>query len=174
MFGRDLLPLPVHAGGLRIVDLHAIHAYVALSGSRIASNYARQGDETSGVFWPALQNGKLIERKIVTANDFFARSRGNCFRKELPHLREHGQHFDFVEEALRRFDVHELADAVGHFVQLVDLKSEIHAACGAELVDQDLRAGMVLDVLKQQRWPAGRGRPASIIFAHAIGDFGDL
>ena len=118
--------------------------------------------------------GKLVERKIVAANDFFARSRGNRFRKELPHFGEHGQHFDFVEETLRGLYVHELANAVGNFVEFVDFKSEIHAAGGAELIDQDLRAGVVLDVLEKQRRAAGCGRPASIIFAHSIGYFGDL
>jgi hypothetical protein len=27
----DLLPLPVHAGGLAVVDLHAVHADIALA-----------------------------------------------------------------------------------------------------------------------------------------------
>ena len=95
-------------------------------------------------------------------------------RKELTHFGEHGQHFDFVEEALRRLHVHELANAVGDFVEFVDFKSEIHAAGGAELIDQNLRAGVALDVLEKQRRAAGCGRPASIIFADAIGYFGDL
>ena len=31
MFRGDLLALPVHAGGLAVVDLHAVHADVALT-----------------------------------------------------------------------------------------------------------------------------------------------
>ncbi len=81
------------------------------------------------------------------------------FGKELAHLGEHGQHLDFVEEALRRLHVHELADAVGDFVECVDFESEIHAAGGAELVDQNLRAGMALDVLEEQRRAAGLWTP---------------
>ena len=32
VLGGYLLALPVHAGGLAVVDLHAVHAYVALAG----------------------------------------------------------------------------------------------------------------------------------------------
>ena len=76
------------------------------------------------------------------------------------------------------FYVDELADAVGDFVELIDLEREIHAAGRTELVDQDLCAGMAFDVLEEQSWASGRGRPASIIFAghlaDAVGDLGDL
>ena len=173
--------MPVECG---VVDLHAIHSYVALAGFGIARYYTRQCDEAAGVFRPALEDGKLIERKIVAANDFLARSGGNCFRKELSHFRQHGQHFYFVEESLRRFYVHELANAVGDLVEFVDFEGEIHAAGGAELVDEDLGAGMAFDILEKQSWAAGlpgfarrdsRGRlsPRNLL-ADAVGDFGDL
>ena len=76
------------------------------------------------------------------------------------------------------FYVHELADAVGDFVEFFYFEREIHAAGGAELIDEDLGAGMAFDVLEQQSGTAGRGRPASIIsawhLADAVGDFGDF
>ncbi len=59
VFGGDLLPLPVHAGGARVVDLHAVHAHVALAGAGIARDDAGQGDEAAAVLRPALQGGKL-------------------------------------------------------------------------------------------------------------------
>ena len=74
---------------------------------------------------------------------------------------------------MRGLYVHELADAVGDFVECVDFEGEIHAAGGAELIDQDLRAGMAFDVLEEQRGPPGVDA-GSIIFADAIGDFGDF
>jgi hypothetical protein len=36
VLGGDFLALPVHAGGLAVVDLHAVHADVALAGARVA------------------------------------------------------------------------------------------------------------------------------------------
>ena len=48
MLGGVLLALPVHAGGLPVVDLHAVHADVALAGAgrpRIAGDDAGEGDE---------------------------------------------------------------------------------------------------------------------------------
>ena len=40
-------------------------------------------------------------------------------------------------------------------VERIDFQSQVHAASGAELVDQDLRAGMALDVFKKQGGAAG-------------------
>ena len=178
VFGSYFLSLPVHACGSLVIDLHSVHSDIALTGFWIARYDARERDEAAGVFGPALQDGKFVEGEIVTADDFFARSAGNYFRKELPHLCKHGQHLYFVEEALRGFYVDELADAVGDFVEFVDFEREIHAARGAELVDEDLCAGMAFNVLEKQRWAAGRGRPASVIVARhlgdAVSDLGDL
>ena len=52
VFGGYLLPLPVHARGLAIVDLHAVHADVALPGLRVARYHARQGDERAAIHGP--------------------------------------------------------------------------------------------------------------------------
>ena len=41
VFGSYFLSLPVHAGGVWVVDLHAIHSYVAFAGFGIARDYAR-------------------------------------------------------------------------------------------------------------------------------------
>jgi len=43
MFRGDLLALPVHAGGLAVVDLHTVHAYVALAGLWITRDDAGEG-----------------------------------------------------------------------------------------------------------------------------------
>src|SRR5579862_4186251 len=101
MFGSDLLALPVHSGASGVVDLHAIATDIALAGIGIASNHAWQCDEPSSIFRPALEDGKIQQREIVTFDNLFARSGGNRFRKEFSHLCEHGEHFHFVEEALR-------------------------------------------------------------------------
>ncbi len=59
VFGADFLALPVHAGGALVVDLHAIHADVALAGLGIAGDDAGQGDEAAGILRPALQDGEI-------------------------------------------------------------------------------------------------------------------
>ena len=56
-----LLALPVHAGGLAVVDLHAVHAHVALAGSGIAGDDAGQGDEAAAVLGPGCEDGELVE-----------------------------------------------------------------------------------------------------------------
>src|SRR5947208_15745699 len=101
MLRSDFLPLPVHASGALVIDLHAIHAYVSLSGCRIARHYARQCDESPPVLRPALQNREMVQAEVVFANDFLAWTCRDCLWEELAHLGKHGQHFHFVEEALR-------------------------------------------------------------------------
>lgn len=51
---------------------------------------------------------------------------------------------------MRRFEIHEDADAIAKFVERIDAESEFHASFRAELIDEDLRAGMVFDVLKEK------------------------
>ncbi len=97
--------------------------------------------------------------------------------KNLPISASMGSILTLSRKPCGDFTSMKCADAVGDFVERIDLEREVHAALGAELVDQDLRAGMAFDVLKEQRGTAGRGRPASITrltFADAVGDFGDF
>ena len=133
MFGAYFLSLPVHAGGAVVVNLQAVHADVAFAGLGIARDYAGESDEAAGILGPALQDGEVEQREIVALDHFFAGAGGNGFGEELAHLSQHGEHFYFVEEALRGFHVHEDADAVGDFVEGVDAEGELHAGFGAEL-----------------------------------------
>ena len=61
VFGGDLLALPVHAGGLAVVDLHAVHADVALAGCGVAGDDAGEGDEGAAVLRPGGEDGELSE-----------------------------------------------------------------------------------------------------------------
>ena len=72
VLGGDFLALPVHAGGALVVDLHAVHADVALAGFRIAGDDAGQRDETAAILRPALQNGKVEQREVVALDHFLA------------------------------------------------------------------------------------------------------
>ena len=174
MLGALLLPLPVHAGGALVVHLHAIHADVALARLRIAGDHGRQRDEASAVFGPALQDGKIEQREVALLDDFLARAGGDFLGKELAHLGQHGQHLDLVEQTLRRLHIHEHLDAIGDLVERIDFKRQTHAPLGAELVDEDFRSGMSLDVFKQQRRAARAVLAARPPLGDAVGDLGDL
>ena len=121
MFGGNFLALPVHTGGLAVVDLHAIHADVALPcrRARVAGDDAGQRDEAATILGPALQDGKIENAEIFAQDDFFAGCifGGDKFGEEFSHLGEHGQHANFVEEAFGGAKIHELANAVGDIIQ---------------------------------------------------------
>ena len=152
VLGGDLLPLPVHAGGLSVVNLHAVHADVALARARVAGDDAGEGDEAAAVMRPALEDGKVVEVEVVAANTFLA---GGVFGAdgfgegagERAQLREH---FELVEKAFRGFQVHQRMNPFGDFVKPFDAESQRHAPLAAELIDEDLVAGMALDVLEEQ------------------------
>src|SRR4029077_1653032 len=137
----------------------------------------RQGDESASVFGPALEDGEIQQREIVALDDFLARTSRNSLRKKLPHLREHGKHFYFIEEALRGFHVHKCANTVGDFVEGFDVQGQLHAAVRPELVDQNLGSRMSFDVLEKKSGTTGlasRRRLFPRILADAIGDLCDL
>ena len=121
MFGGNFLALPVHAGGLAVVDLHAIHADVALPcrRARVAGDDAGQRDEAAAILGPALQDGKIEDAEIFAQDDFFAGRifGGDKFGEEFSHLGEHGEHANFIEEAFGGAEIHELANAVGDIIQ---------------------------------------------------------
>ena len=169
-----LLALPVHACTGGVVDLHAVGAAVALAGLRVLRDDRGQRDEASAVERPALQDGEIEQREVVALDDFLAWPAGDPLGKELPHLGQHGQHFDLVQKALRRLHVHEVLDALGDFIQRIHLERQPHAALGTELVNQQLGAGIAFDVLEEQRWTAGTVFAARPPLGDAVGDLGDL
>ncbi len=57
----DFLQLPVHAGGVVVVNLDAIHADVALAGVGIVRDNAGQRDESAAIERPAFENGQIGE-----------------------------------------------------------------------------------------------------------------
>ena len=65
------------------------------------------------------------------------------------------QHLELVEQALRGFYVHQPVNTFGDLVEPVDAQRQRHAPLAAELVDEHLVTGMALDVLEEQRRPAG-------------------
>ena len=94
--------------------------------------------------------------------------------KKLPISASMGSIFDFVEKPLRRFDIHELADAASDFVERVAVERQVHAALGAELVDEQLGGGIAFEVFKEQRRTAGASAAAWTPLGDAVGDFSDF
>ena len=173
VFGGYFLALPMHASGALVVDLHAIHSDIAFAGFGIAGDDAGEGDETSSVLRPALQDWEIEEGEIITFDDFFARAGGNGFGKEFAHLGEHGEHFDFVEKALGRFDIHEGADAIGDLIEIIDIEREAHTEGGSELVDQELGAGITFQVFEEESF-AANGAVFTCALGNAVGNFRDF
>ena len=175
MFGAMLLPLPVHAGRALVINLHAIGADVALAGVRdlrvTTDGRVMKRPPSSGQHW---RMGKSSSEKLSCRMTSLHGPERNFLGKKLAHLGQHGQHLDFVEQPLRRLHVHEHADAIGHFVQFVDVERHAHAVLGTELVDEQFGAAIALNVLKEQRRAAGGVHAARSPLGYAVGDLGDL
>src|SRR5258708_11124210 len=175
----------MHACGLPVVDLHAIHPHVTLAGLGVARHDARESDEASRVLWPALQDWKVEKREAIALDYFFAGAGRDCARKKLSCFRQEGEHLQFVEESLWRLEVHEDAHALSEFVEGSDAERQLHARVRAKLINEKLRSWIALEVLEQERGTSGplrcarldgRGaRPHMVYgFADAVGDFGDF
>src|SRR5437868_2492526 len=102
MIGALLMQLPVHTSSRFVVDLHAVHAAIALSGFRIFREDERQGDITSTIFGPALYDRKVEEGKIALTQDaFFAKAIFNYFGKHFSDFSESRNHLKLFDQALR-------------------------------------------------------------------------
>ena len=176
MLGGDLLPLPVHAGGAGVVDLHAVHADVPFAGGGVAGDDAGQGDEAAAILRPRLQDGQLEKVDLVAGvDDLLAGgiAGGDDPGEEAADLRQHRQHLQLVHHAGGGLGVEQGADAVGDTVERIDVEGELHAGLGAELIHEDTGAGMTFDVLEEQGGSAGPGRAAAEL-GGAVGDLGHL
>ena len=167
-----LLPLPVHARGLPVVDLHAVHAYVAFSAFGVAGHHAGKGNEASTIQRPALEHGK-VQHAEVFAQNYLLTGRvfgGDAAGEKPAHLGQHGQHLQLFHQAFGPFDCEQAFDPACHVVEAIDIERELHAALAAKLVHQDATTGVSFDVLKQQGGSAGR----ALCFGHSVGDFSDF
>ena len=93
MLGGDFLSLPVSAGGLSVVDLQAIHAEISFACLGIAGGDAGERDEAAGVLRPALQDGEVQQREIISLDDFFAGAGGDGPGEKLSGFGEKRKHF---------------------------------------------------------------------------------
>ena len=151
----------MHTGRAFVINLHAIDADIALPCFRIARNHQRPGDEASRIFWPALQDRKIKQRKAVTLDHFLAGSGLDSLREERAQLGQLRQHFNFIEQPLRGLHVKKSANARRDFIDVVNIERKIHAAFAAKRIDQE-RHARALGTFEQQRRTTGS--------RHAIGD----
>ena len=93
MFGRHFLSLCVKAEGVFVVDLEAVHAYVAFAGVGVAGDYARKGDEAAGILRPALEDGEIQQGEIVALDYFFAGAGGDGLGEKLSGFGQEWEHF---------------------------------------------------------------------------------
>ncbi len=105
----------------------------------------------------------MVEVEVVAEDHFLAGGvfGADGFGEGAGERAELGQHFELVEKAFGGFEVEQAGDALGDFVETIDAESQGHAPLAAELVDEDLVAGMALDVFEEERRAAGlwrRGR----------------
>ena len=138
MLGRDLLALPVHAGGLAVIDLHAVHAHIALArlaarcprrcpgARRLARDHARQGDKTAAISRPGLQHRKLEHIDLIAAQDHFLAGRvlrSDHLREEPTHLGQHRQHLQLVHQTGWRHGMQQRFNPAGHIVERLHTQS---------------------------------------------------
>ena len=181
----------MHPRSLAVVNLHAIHADVALARSRIARVHARQSDETPAVVRPAFENRKIVEVKLLAPNHLLARRvlGAHGLGKSTGKRAELRQHLQLVEQAFGSLHIHQAADALRDLVNTRNAKRKRHALLRAKLIDENLVARVALHVFEQQRRPAGRVfffrralRRASVrsnpamrtYFRHAVCDLGNF
>src|SRR4029077_11932263 len=85
MSGPDLVDLPMHSGCSFVVDLHPVHAEIAGARVWVPGMNVWQRDESSAIFWPALQHRQIVQRElrsvlVQTMDDLLARAVFTMFR----------------------------------------------------------------------------------------------
>ena len=165
MLGAVLLRLPVHPRRALVEDLHAIAAHVALAGLRILRDHHRPGDVAPAVLRPALQDGKIKERKPLGADDLLAIAAANRLWEDRAKLGQFRQHLHFVEEPLRRLHIENVRNPAGDFVERIHFQREVHPALAAHEV-RHRRNSRSFRTLEKKRRAAG--------FDGAVGDFRDF
>src|ERR1700728_759828 len=152
----------MHPRRAPVVYLHAITAHVPLACLGIFRNHHRPCDVTSAILRPALQNWKVIERKVFRADHFLARAVAHRLRKKRPHLRQLRQHLHFFKKSLRRFHIQKRMHSLRHFVQRVNFQRHTHAPLAPQKV-RHRRNLRPFRPLEQQRRPARLHHPVGYL-----------
>ena len=158
-----LLDLPVHAEGVPVVPLHAVHAEVVVAGPGVLGVDQGEGDEVAAVLGPGLEQGQPREvgRPLSALGDG-----GGAHR-----LHAHPQGLAGQPAPRPQLSRREVWEVLGEADQLPQepprarAESQLHPARRAEEVGHAGEVG-AFDVAEHQRRPAGGDDPAV--------DLGDL
>src|SRR5262249_32279934 len=150
--GAALVDLPVHAAGVAIVDLNAIHADVARAARRVAADDHRQRNVAPAVFGPALENLQPAEVDLLSGQDYLPAWRTlSRLRAIAYHLRQLAELLSLVEQAGRHLGLDQAAHALAQLVQVSQAQRPGHALAAAHRIDQH-RDAITAHVLEQQRY----------------------
>jgi hypothetical protein len=197
--GGDFLELPVHAGGLGIVNLDAVHADVAIAGVGVLGDDAGESDETAAVVGPAFQNGQVEEGRgccvlrvacpglgdrwsirpgfgaggggIEAVDDVLARAGADGFGLGVAEVEGGAEEFQGFAQAGGGLGLHESAEFGGGGIDGFGADAHGHATMGAESVDGDGEWGElpIYGRFFDEERLAAIGR-----LHFAIGEFGDF
>ena len=128
-----LVLVPMHARGLVVVDLHAVHAHIRDLCGRVHGADHGKGDEPAAVIRPALEHGDLREVNLVTGqDDVLTGSLFHGLRKIVGEFGEFRKHLELIHDAgtgpgeeVRRID--DLPYPLSDIIKARDLKGEAHA-----------------------------------------------
>lgn len=197
--GGDFLKLPVHAGGLGVVNLDAIHADVAVASVGILGDDAGEGDEAAAVVGPAFEDGQVEERRsccvlrvaccglgdhrsirpvggaggggVVAVDDVLARAGADGFGFGVAKVEGGAEEFQGFAQAGGRLGLHESAEFGGGGIDGFGADAHGHAAMGAEGVDGDGEWG---ELPIHGRFFDEERLAATGGFHFAIGELGDF
>jgi hypothetical protein len=112
-----------------------------------------------------VRTGNSSRREAFAADDLLTGGGGDHFGEEVGHVREFGQHFELVDQALRHPHFEHFGDPGGDFADIIDAEGDLHPAFGGEGVDQQRDRG-AFGLLEQQGGAA--------LFDGAVGELGDF
>ena len=150
ILGAVLMNVPMHARGLAVVLLQAVHAHVALARTRVIREGQGQCHEGAAIVRPALEDGDFVEIRMLCLHDLLAGRILHVLREvyRVLELRDERNHAHLVLHREIR-QLQELAQFVGHIVKFLHAECHSHALVAAECIHKHghLRA---LDVLEEQ------------------------
>ena len=169
-----LVLVPVHARGLVVIDLHAVHADVRDLRDRIDGADHGKGDKPSAVCGPALEHGDFGKVDLIAGkHDLLAGGFFHGLGEEGGEFGKLRQHLDLVHdpgagagEQVGRID--DFLDPLPISSRSVDLERKAHALHGAESIGQD-RERRAFYPFEQKGLVRG-----PLFFRDPVGDFGDL
>ena len=173
MPGTDLVDLPVHSGRPSIIDLHPIHADIAVAGVGVLGEDGRQRDEAPAIVRPALEDWQIVQGKISArlVNDLLAGGGADVARFGVDDINAIAEERESFLQSRRWLGLHEELHLVGELVDFFKSESHGHAAARAHGVDGEREGGLLAvdcRLFKEE------GLSTTRRFHLAIGEFRDL